>query len=249
MEIQPNTLYEQSVFVPFLKTIVKITIFLPPKFPSEYPVISIEPRVPLGRVSASGQVEIQWNQHMKLGNTIKDILQELLNYSGPNAALNLNDIHPSLRNIQMISDLELLLNDEDEFNDFFEDLDQIKSTRKLELDLIASNVETCRSTAALEPQYHEKLNRINTLIQEENQLRMRFQELAQQHQLLADKFKIDNVKALIKKQVDGLENQSDECIQELQYDATSEAWIKKYQQIRKSYHLAVARLNGLEPAA
>jgi hypothetical protein len=69
-----------------------------------------------------------------------------------------------------IEELELLLRDSQAFQDFFEELDQVKNSRAMERDLIQSNFELAEQALAQEESFKKAQDTLNSLIQDQSRL-------------------------------------------------------------------------------
>ena len=81
-----------------------------------------------------------------------------------------------------LEELELLATDPDAFDDFFDEMDQIKSSKKIEEDLLVSNKELAEKLLGRQTDYEEAKARILRASDEQGLWRREYDQLIYKHQ-------------------------------------------------------------------
>ena len=89
---------------------------------------------------------------------------------------------PTYASRNRIQELESLLNDEDAFQDFFDALEQIQSSKKIETDLFESNKILAQEALAKRDECLSAFEQLNAAAEEQTRLRKEYDDLFYRHQ-------------------------------------------------------------------
>jgi len=248
---------------------VNLRITLEPSFPQSAPTIQLLPEglthpfiTDRGFVKQSASKTLQiWTLHSDLGKLIQELVQEFQKNEPqkrgetlqnqyrspvphPAPRMTQTDLKPNLPELQQLSveQMTALMNDEQKFREFMNNLESYATSFNLRNDLIKSNTEEKEKQSLLKSQFASVENEIKEQNQKGDQLRSLYNDKLRIQESIMSKL---SPQSLAKALTDKAQILDDQCEEVGEKFSRGELSLDKFLSDRKDYHSCLLKAKSL----
>ncbi|KAK9717857.1 hypothetical protein K7432_005904 [Basidiobolus ranarum] len=163
----------------------------------------------------------------------------------PTRSSSLVNEFPSIVN-KSPEELEKLLTDEEEFENYFTQLEQVLNVETVHRELKEGNESLARSSLSKQPELERLRESISNLEPEWREKKMVFDEQTKLRSEAIKRFSKDNILNQLRNKVATIDHEADDLAnQYLTGQLELDVFLKSFRETKKTYHIHAARLERL----